>query len=1391
MIKSICHQFILLFFWGYIFTSSSLSAADYKEYLIRVSDSLITDARQSTRMDQISSLKRSLGFSDDIKIEPITEYYNTTLDGWYKVSVPLTKTNQIELAETNRNIEHLQQNNTFKVHDNTPNDPLYTDQWYHPQIMASESWDYFIPNEEIILAIIDTGIDYQHPDLQGSLWINSEEDLNGNGRLDKEDLNNIDDDNNGYVDDVIGWDFTDAPRYADGGDFRDPDNDPMDDYFGGHGTRIAGIIAARTGNSEGIAGLTPGLKVMNLRAGTAGGFLEEDDVARAVLYAINNGARVINMSFGDVVVSRFLKDVIYFAYSEGIVIVASAGNSGTDITHYPSGLEKTISVGASDRSDNRAGFSNWGYSIDLVAPGVDILSPKANGGYDTVNGTSFSAPMVTAAVGLIMSNNPEYSIEEIRNILKTSADDIGIKDWDDQTGSGRLNLYQASQVVQRTQLLVNYPSSESGINSDTLPIIVTATHPDLATLDVLYGIGESPGEWFDLVNGHPYQVLEDTIAIMSISDIPDTSLIINLRINTWSGDQLEYYSRALIDRSPPVILDLLSRNILDEDNVVSLIEFKTDDITAADIFYRPVDSEDSFDVIHLSYETDHHFHLFAQSGEMDYYLRVINSGGLSTIENNSGRYYYLNNTSGNVYREEFEQVNQVLPAGFMLDQAVDIDNDGNFEAILSAYDEFGAFGSVVIYEFDGNSFEKQYETAFKGIPRSFGDSDGDGKSEILIGYGQQSFLLEAEQPNDWPKNIIWADSGDIWVSTITDLDKDGNNEIIGKRDKTFILLESTGDNQFQEKYIFYNVSDGENQLGPPRCEIADLDDDGNLELIFGDYDGDLIIYENSGNDMFDAARSIQLPLRDATNYFVSGNVKTPEKTILIAGTHNGTSQLLEHQAEGLYWDFSVLSVDAEEQYKFDQHLHVHGYANVRDFEAGINTGLMKYGESDYLFLAPFPDLYLYKIESDRLVPVWYKSAVNTNTILIHDFDQNGVSEFYVNNGDQIVGFEKDTDLKPLPPTGIDVYPLDTNFVKLEWNPSEAADRYIIYKGDTPESLSRFDSTITENSYIDSSVIENQHYYYALQTVDFSYDSDRSKLSPTYSAIPNIPPAIDTLIIKNDSQIELYFSESMDISTILPKNFVIHTADNPTTSAISFLHGRAVLLSFSNPFIDEYNYQMELIALRDTNRTPLPVNESVISFAYALQNSIKPYVREWKVDSGHLLTLTFNVPMNSNTLLNTSNYVLEPSGSVEKIEVADELQQKFVLHLSSDTYGSSSGITTYLSLNNLQTVDGIILEEGNRIALVNVTNSISDLMVYPQPATIDNDWLMFSNIAEGTIIRIFDINGHFIAQFEENDQNGGVRWDLRDQSGNKVSSGIYIYYATFDNQTKLGKFTIVK
>ena len=390
------------------------------------------------------------------------------------------------IQQNSPGIEYIQKAHNYKI-DFVPNDEFLSQQWALGKIQAFDSWNITEGSDSIVVGLIDTGIDYLHPDLKKNIYINSSEDINKNGILDAGDIDGIDEDGNGFIDDVIGWDFTDRqgfPFDTTAGDYLNWDNNPNDEN--GHGTNVAGIIAAESNNRIGIAGAAPNIRILNIRAFDPTGNGEEDDVAAAILYAVKMKAKVINMSFGDDSFSMILKDVVKYAYTQNLVLVGSSGNSSSDLPHYPSSYSEVISVGASTKEDYIASFSNTGSTIDLVAPGVDIFTTSLKDSYSNVSGTSAAAPFVSAASALILSLKNFYP-EEVKQILKSTSDDLPPEGWDLQSGAGRLNINNALSVIAPSIVKINYPNQDYATNKDTLNISATILSPYFLRYELDYG----------------------------------------------------------------------------------------------------------------------------------------------------------------------------------------------------------------------------------------------------------------------------------------------------------------------------------------------------------------------------------------------------------------------------------------------------------------------------------------------------------------------------------------------------------------------------------------------------------------------------------------------------------------------------------------------------------------------------------------------------------------------------------------------------------------------------------------------------------------------------------------------------------------------------------------
>jgi Subtilase family/Fervidolysin N-terminal prodomain len=343
--------------------------------------------------------------------------------------------------------------------DVTPNDPLFSRLWGlnnngfpvagrwglpDADIDAPEAWSVTTGSDSVTVAVIDTGIDYSHPDLSSQIWINPGENCPG-CRTD-----GIDNDGNGYVDDWRGWDFANG------------DNDPMDDN--GHGTHVAGTIGAAGNNGVGIAGVNWHVRLMPLKFISAGGTGTTADAVSAVLYAADKGATVLNNSWGGDDYSQALADAITVADTHGALFVAAAGNSGTDndsMPTYPASyaLPNVLTVAATDNSDQLAYFSNVGRkSVDLGAPGLNIYSTWPGGTYQYMSGTSMAAPHVSGAAALAKAAFPAASGVGLKALLLESVDPLASLSSYTATG-GRLNANNAVTCNGAPKLWFESPSS--------------------------------------------------------------------------------------------------------------------------------------------------------------------------------------------------------------------------------------------------------------------------------------------------------------------------------------------------------------------------------------------------------------------------------------------------------------------------------------------------------------------------------------------------------------------------------------------------------------------------------------------------------------------------------------------------------------------------------------------------------------------------------------------------------------------------------------------------------------------------------------------------------------------------------------------------------------------
>ncbi|MCU1221070.1 MAG: Cell wall/surface repeat protein, partial [Candidatus Angelobacter sp.] len=392
------------------------------------------------------------------------------------------KARTLQRLKADPDVEFAEPEHTFSTKQ-LPNDPFlstsgtwgqpYADLWGLASIGAPAAWDT-AQGDGIVVAVIDTGVDYNHPDLVTNIWTNVNE-IDGNF---------IDDDSNGFVDDVRGWNFV----------FNN--NDVID--HNGHGTHVAGTIAALGDNGLGVIGVAWHAHIMAVKGLDDNGFGFDSSLAPAIIYAASNGADVINASWGTQGTSQSIEEAIQFATGLGTVLVAAAGNSSQDaMNFFPASSPEAITVASHDPFGNFSFFSNFGPKIDVTAPGEDILSLQAANtfqgqpvidGYTRMSGTSMAAPHVSGVAALILSGNPTYSPEQVRQIIHISNTSVP---FDSRFGSGKLNAATAVTIVN--PLDAKIMGVQFGATPiDPITILGSAQGTGFASYQLEYGVGTQP-----------------------------------------------------------------------------------------------------------------------------------------------------------------------------------------------------------------------------------------------------------------------------------------------------------------------------------------------------------------------------------------------------------------------------------------------------------------------------------------------------------------------------------------------------------------------------------------------------------------------------------------------------------------------------------------------------------------------------------------------------------------------------------------------------------------------------------------------------------------------------------------------------------------------------------
>lgn len=1316
------------------------------------------------------------------------------------------------IIKQNPDIEYIQRNSVFQI-NNIPNDSLISQQWALTKIDAFTAWNKTQGSDSVIVGVVDTGVDFLHPDLVDKLFYNPGESGVDNSGNDKR-FNGIDDDNNGFVDDYMGWDFTDRvgfPFDPTGGDYLKWDNIPLDENIYSHGTAVSGIIGAQTNNGMGIAGVAPNIKILNLRAFDPAGYGEEDDVAAAILYAVQMGVKVINMSFGDYSFSYVLRDVIRYAHSQNVVLVGSSGNSNSSNPHYPSGYSEVISIGNSTVEDYVASTSNWGSTLDMVAPGTGIMTTIRNGKYSNFNGTSAAAPFISAAASLVLSLG-DFTNEEVRQILKSTSDDLGEAGWDLRSGAGRLNLNRALTVLAPSVVKFHYPTMDFATNQDTISIIASVLSPYFEKYDLEIGEGLNPKSWKNLIFNAKYQVSNSKIFNLSIKDyysyVKDTVYTLRIVVTQVNGRTLEERICFHIIRTSPTVelISLVPAYYGEKPNILAAVYTSTNSIVR--MYYKTTWEPDFRYVTLDGFTTNNQFvkklHYgfipkFYAKANTSYvvYFEAENLAGFKTILRDSSGANFVIATEETFYQIPKTKMPFSLPSGIIFDQPVNFTSEFNDEILIR---ENTNSKVTKHYKYQNNSFIL-LDTLSEKIPKDYGDFNNNGKKDLLSYWFYYGYILEQDANNSSKLSQKFKKEDSMfWPVMAKDIDKDGKTEIVTvSSDTTLTIYRANSDLSLTQTAVLKNFTKkgfGGNYFDSPNGIVTDIDSDGINELWLVDTDGDVFSFKILPNNQFTPDIELNTGFYSSSAYITAGDFTGDGKKEIAVLLHSIPEIDIASYHLLVVFDSNF---DLTTRAFIDPASEFQGAFQQAD--NGIKFADIDNDNKDELILFMFPYSYILKMKGNKQQLVFYDEGVNSDGILVTDLNKNGVKEIALPKTDGVWFYEFTALDKPQAPNNVAGFSIDSLSVRLEWVGNQNS--FIIYRGIDSLNYEKIDS-VENMYYVDNGVSLNTTYYYQVQSYNILNEVRYSDFSNTATVFHHTPAKLKQIYVNDNNSLIAYFDAPINTTILNLECFLIKnriTNMYVEINSITPNNQFSYLITFKEtPSNGKYVFYIR--ELFDAYNSP--VKKDSLYFDYsAVTSSEEFFVESFKIVNPKLIEIIFNKPVDATSVENVGNYEFTPTNTISSIRTTSDNPAKILLDLSEGKPVGSVGIEYRLKLKNIfSSVESgshkIRENSGSVLVLIGTASNLTDVYFYPSPARISGgNGLTFANLPRFVEISIWSLTGNKVIDLSEKDGNGGYTWNLRDETGEEIDSGIYIYRMVMRDEknneieSRIGKIAVVK
>jgi subtilisin family serine protease len=1299
-------------------------------------------------------------------------------------------------------IEYIEPNYLRKLHT-TPNDPLYPRQQHHV-CSIPQAWDYSTGSEQIIVAVVDSGLLIDHPDIADNVYINHGE-IPDNG---------IDDDGNGYIDDWCGWDFVDAPEMADValGDYLEQDSDVTDENF--HGTHVAGIIGAKGNNSIGVSGVCWNVRIMPLRAGfrtSDAGYLQDDDAAAAIIYAADNGAHVINMSWGDPNYSAIIADACDYAHAKGVVLVASSGNDPGPVLSYPARLSNVISVGSVNAAKVLSGFSSYGHDLDLVAPGEFVISTYKDSGddmYMEMSGTSMSSPYVVGSVALLLSLVPGLSPDEVRARLLNATEDINSPGFDIYTGHGLLNTKKLLDNLHPPFVQIDYPLDQSGICGST-EIRGSVYGEDFARYSLMYrSISDSTmSDWKDAREhtSQPHyfsaEVINDVLGEFYVpASFQEGTYMLRLQYEKRYNNmqKYNYFLTVTVDRSIPELRPekLMAFSRYDKENLRHYITATFDEQVRTEL--KIWDSNGQEHSLYGTLADSLQIWALPQylpEGMIDISIKASNHSNLSfesEVFTDFMDIYYESIPTHGYYQRAIGR------ARVALNRWHDFNGNGQQEYVAMDVPVTG-YGDVYAYEvYEGGHIQTHaFDDNF--WPLDLGDTNSSGM-ELLLIKSESAILWDTPTGAQYPSadSLVFSDTG-ITGGIIADHNGNGNRDLLLIKNlpasRVIQLYSRNNLGVLSPGVTLHNTTETDLRNNfVPTILVDNFDQDSRPEIVTADTDGDIIIFEVPNSAEATMVWHHRLPVGNSYQ-LASGDFNGDgQKDFIVGGSY---TDIMNNNLN--FWHFEAFTWSPEDTTYVS--MGVIQFNKVESQNA-ITVMDMDNDGQDEVILGISPNLYIVKHIDGEFKPIFKgDSYANYRLATWRDADDRAwVMSNYRVSPDSLIAVEWTLDepyTGPPAPNNVMIQALGSDSIQISWI-DHGADHYRIYRKTEEDDMILIDN-VSGDTYLDTGLEEGQRYYYAVSSVHAAFDPAESLLSGWQDTIPLPVPEIIELSMVGDRELRAHFNQQMPSDILNPVLYSLsHGLGNPM-SVNSTAQQTGIQLRFreSFPAIDSL-FTLQLNNVRGDSG--ILAGTDIYHFPY-IQDLEAPTVQEVKIlPKNRSVEIVFSEDIEELPAQYLGNYTLHCPENDTQNRIVDITADQDRVTISFEHALKFSNEAYFIQVHNVTDLSGNVISPLHnlaRFALRDITD-LSDIVVFPNPMRHpENSELVFMNFPphHSGKIAIYEASGALvykssIGPFNPDNNRITWRWNATNQDGKKVSSGIFFYIIEMDGERARGKFAII-